>query len=90
LPDHRALKPIGIGAALRKSDYNELWQTGRWELTERWSTGGDPYALCMDECLELLIHRLHQFPRDEGVQIIVHRDEKRASVAGSATGIKST
>jgi hypothetical protein len=72
-----ALKPIGIGAALRKSDYNELWQTGRWQSSARWSTGGDPYALCMDECLEVLIHRLHQHPRDEGVQIIVDRDEKK-------------
>jgi hypothetical protein len=83
-----ALKPVGIGAALRKSEYNQLWQTGRWTPTDRW--GGDPYALCMDECLEVLIHRLHQLPSDEGVQIIVDRDEKRASVAGSATGIRST
>ena len=72
-----ALKPIGIGAALRKSDYNKLWQTGRWETTIRWSTGGDPYALCMDECLEVLTHRIHQHPCDEGVQIIVDRDEKK-------------
>jgi hypothetical protein len=72
-----ALKPIGIGAALRKSDYNELWKTGRWASTDRWSTGGDPYALCMDECLEVLIHRIDQRPRDEGIQIIVDRDEKK-------------
>jgi hypothetical protein len=72
-----ALKPIGIGAALRKSDYNELWQTGRWQSSDRWSTGGDPYAACMDECLEVLIHRLSQHPRDEGVQIIIDRDEKK-------------
>ena len=72
-----ALKPIGIGAALRKSDYNELWQAGRWESTDRWSTGGDPYPLCMDECLEVLVHRIHQHPRDEGVQMIVDTDEKR-------------
>jgi len=31
----------------------------------------------MDECLEMLIHRINQFPRDEGVQIIVDRDEKK-------------
>jgi len=72
-----ALKPIGIGASLRKSDYNELWQTGRWKSTDRWSTGGDPYALCMDECLEVLVHRIHQHPRDDGVQIIVDTDEKK-------------
>jgi len=24
-----ALNPIGVGAALRKSDYNKLWQSGR-------------------------------------------------------------
>src|SRR5208282_2353358 len=69
-----ALRPIGIGAALRKSDHNELWQSGRWESSDRW---GDPYALCMDECLAVLIHRLHQHPRDEGVQIIVDSDEKK-------------
>jgi hypothetical protein len=72
-----ALNPIGIGAALRKSDYHELWQTGRWQSSDRWNTGGDPYALCMDECLEVLTHRLHQRPRDEGVQIIVDKDEKK-------------
>jgi hypothetical protein len=72
-----ALKPIGIGAALRKSDYNELWSTGRWQSSDRWNTGGDPYALCMDECLEVLTHRLHEHPRDEGVQIIVDRDDKK-------------
>jgi hypothetical protein len=71
------LKPIGIGAALRKSDYNELWQTGRWLSSDRWSTGGDPYGLCMDQCLEVLVHRMEQHPRDEGVQIIVDRDEKK-------------
>jgi hypothetical protein len=71
-----ALKPIGIGAALRKSDYNDLWQTGKWQSSDRWS-GGDPYAFCMDECLELLIHRSEQHPRDEGVQIVVDRDEKK-------------
>jgi hypothetical protein len=31
-----ALKPIGIGAAVRKSDYNELWQTGRWQSSDRY------------------------------------------------------
>ena len=72
-----ALNPIGVGAALRKSDYNELWQTGRWQSSERWSAGGDPYAFCMDECLEVLIHRLEQRPLDEGVHIIVDRDEKK-------------
>jgi hypothetical protein len=72
-----ALKPIGIGAALRKSDYNELWQTGRWHSSARWSAGGDPYGLCMDECLELLIHRLHRHPHDEGVQILADRDQKK-------------
>jgi hypothetical protein len=72
-----ALKPFGIGAGLRKSDYNALWQTAKWQSSDRWSTGGDPYAFCMDECLEVLIHRLHQYPRDEGVQIIVDRDEKK-------------
>jgi hypothetical protein len=71
------LKPIGIGAAVRKSDYNELWQTGRWQLSDRWSTGGDPYGLYMDECLEVLTHRIDQLPRDEGVQIIVDSDEKK-------------
>jgi hypothetical protein len=72
-----ALRPIGIGAALRKSDYSDLWQTARWESTDRWSTGGDPYAHCMDECLEVLIHRIDQRPADEGLQIIVDRDEKK-------------
>jgi len=70
-----ALKPIAIGTALRKTDYNELWQTNRWVSTDRWS--GDPYTLCMDECLEVLTHRIHQHPYDEGVQIIVDRDEKK-------------
>ena len=70
-----ALKPIAIGTALRKTDYNELWQTNRWVSTDRWS--GDPDTLCMDECLEVLTHRIHQHPYDEGVQIIVDRDEKK-------------
>jgi hypothetical protein len=73
-----AFNPIGIGAALCKSDYNELWQTGRWQSSDRWSTGGgDPYAFCLDECLEVLIHRIEQRPRDEGVQIIADSDQKK-------------
>ena len=59
------LNPIGIGAAVRKSDYNELWQTGRWQLSDRWSTGGDPYGLCMDECLEVLVHPLTESSYDD-------------------------
>jgi hypothetical protein len=73
-----ALKPIGVGAALRKSDYDELWQSDRWKSAERWSTGGgDPYAMYMDECLEVLIHRIDQYPPGEGIKIIVDNDEKK-------------
>ena len=31
----------------------------------------------MDECLEFLIHRIEQGPRDEGVQIIADSEQKK-------------
>jgi hypothetical protein len=73
---HRMLREIfesvhlfGIGVAFRRSDYNNLWKTGRWNIPN------DPYLICVDHCLEALIHRIHEYPNDEGIEVYVDKDK---------------
>jgi hypothetical protein len=63
------IRPFGIGAAVWRVDYEELWKTGKWNMPR------DPYAFCLDHCLEALIHRFHEVPRDEGIAIYVDQDD---------------
>ena len=65
----RKLKLFGIGAALWREDYVNLWSTGKWMMPR------DPYAYCLDDCLEALIHRLHEAPKDEGIAIYIDQDD---------------
>src|SRR5262249_10355307 len=42
--------------------------------TKKWKMPPDPYAFCIDYCLETLIHRLSEAPVDEGLAIFIDKD----------------
>jgi hypothetical protein len=36
----------------------------------------DPYAFCLNECMEGLIHRFHEAPKDDGIAVYIDTDTK--------------
>lgn len=74
----RKLKLFGVGAAVWREQYQELWRTGQWLMPR------DPYAYCLDDCLEVLVHRLHEVPKDEGMAIYIDQDDPAREKLGSA------
>lgn len=63
-----SIRPFGIAIALKRSDYEDLWKMGKWNIPP------DPYLWCIDHCLEALIHKLHEAPADEGISIYIDKD----------------
>jgi Protein of unknown function (DUF3800) len=64
------IQPFGVGAALWRSDYKEV------RVSKNWDVPRSPYAFCLDYCLEKLIHKLHEVPKDEGIAIYVDQDDE--------------
>jgi hypothetical protein len=73
------IRPFGIGASLWRSDYDELWKMGKWNIP------CDPYDFCIDHCLEGLIQRFHEVPKDEGIAIFVDQDNVHERTAQHIT-----
>jgi hypothetical protein len=71
---------FGVGAAVKRSDYEELLAIQKWDMPS------DPYEFCLDCCLEELIHKLHEAPKDDGILIHVDRDSRDRVRGGEARG----
>jgi len=65
----KEVKPFAVGAGLLREDWQALQDEGDIAVDE------SPIRFCLDHCLESLIHRLHEIPKDDGIAIFVDRDE---------------
>jgi hypothetical protein len=68
---------LGIGAAVWRADYNAALASGRWKRMPP-----NPYAFCMNDCGEGLIHGFHEAPEDKGVAIYADQDGKSFEMIG--------
>ena len=73
----RKLTLFGVGTAVWREHYLELWQSGKWRMPR------EPYAYCLDDCLEVLVHRFHEAPKDEGIAIYIDQDDPAREKLGS-------
>jgi hypothetical protein len=62
---------LGIGAAVWLTDYQKAVGSGKWKTMQT-----DPYAFCLNECMEGLIHRFHEAPKDDGIEVYIDIDTK--------------
>lgn len=73
------IRLVGMGAAVWRADYQEALASGRWKLMPP-----ESYAFCLNECLEGMIQRFHEAPKDEGVSIYVDMDSPAYKPIGEA------
>jgi hypothetical protein len=68
---------LGIGAAVWRADYEEALASGRWRAMQ-----ASPYAFCLNDCAESLIHGFHEAPEDDGIAIYADQDGKALEEMG--------
>jgi Protein of unknown function (DUF3800) len=70
---------LGIGAAVWRADYEAALVSGKWEKMPP-----NPYAFCLNDCAEGLIHGFHEAPEDVGIAIYADQDGKAFETVGRA------
>jgi Protein of unknown function (DUF3800) len=68
---------LGIGAAVWRADYEAALASRKWPKMK-----SDPYAFCLNDCAESLVHGFHESPDDEGIAIYADKDGKNAETIG--------
>jgi hypothetical protein len=65
---------FGVGCAVVRRDYEEILALHKYNLPS------DLYEFCLDRCLSVVSHRLHELPHDEGIAIYCDQSKEQEPV----------